>query len=89
MELLVLRNVVFYLFLIQHLCIYTYSLARDQRNLMFTLLNHLVLCLSITEGLLVTSRPLQQVNIHALYNLALRWITHSLKLRGFASASIK
>lgn len=72
MELLVLRNVVFYLFLIQHLCVYMYSLAHDQRNLMFTLLNRLIPCLSITEGHLVTSHPLQQVNIHALYNLALQ-----------------
>lgn len=71
MELFVLRNV-FYFFLMQHLCVYTYSIAHDQRNLMFTLLNHLVLCLSIREDLLVTSHPLQQVNIHALYNLALQ-----------------
>lgn len=65
MELLVLRNVVFYHFLI-HLCVYTYSLAHDQKSLMFTLLNPLVLCLSIRKGLLITCHPLQQINIHDL-----------------------
>lgn len=82
MELSVLRNAVFYLFLIWHLCVYTYSLAHGQRNLMFTLFNHLVLCLSIREGLLVTSHPLQQVNIHALYDLSPQHGSLS-KVRGF------
>lgn len=78
MELLVLRNGVFYLFVIRHL----YSLAHGQRNLMFTLLHHLVLCLSIREGLLVSSHPLQQVNIHALYDLSLQHGSPTLQSLG-------
>lgn len=79
MELLVLRNVVFCLYLIEHSCVHTYSLAHDQRSLIFPLLNHLVLCLSIRKSLLVTCHPLQQVNIHALYNLYLQYGSPTLQ----------
>lgn len=49
---------------------------------MFTLLHHLVLYLSIREGLLVTSHPLQQVNIHALYDLSLQHGSSTLQSLG-------
>lgn len=90
MELLVLRSVVFCLYLIERSCVHTYSLAHDQRSLMFPLLNHLVLCLSIRKGLLVTCHPLKQVNIHALYNLYLQHGSPTLqRVFFFASARIK
>lgn len=63
------RNVVIYHLLIWHRCVYTYSLARDWRSWMFPLLSQLVLCPSIRKGPLVTYHPLQQADLHPLYDL--------------------
>lgn len=63
------RNVVIYCLLIQHSCVYTYSLAHEQRRQkMFPLLNQLVLCPSIRKGLLATCHQQQ----HPLYDLPLQ-----------------